>query len=58
LPKIAAAGGIEYGALCESILESAQLHAGLKPRKMKERPSHVSVAELEESEPLRTGTSR
>jgi D-alanine-D-alanine ligase len=56
LPKIAAAGGIEYGALCESILESAQLYAGLKPRKMKERPSHVSVTELEESEPLKTGT--
>ena len=58
LPKIAAAGGIDYGALCESILEGAQLHAGLKPRKMKERPSHVSVTELEESEPLRTGTAR
>jgi D-alanine-D-alanine ligase len=58
LPKIAAAGGIEYGALCESILEGAQLHAGLKPRKMKERPSHVSVTDLEESEPLRTGTAR
>ncbi len=57
LPKIAAAGGIEYGALCESILEGARLHAGLKPRMPKERPSHVSVHELEESEPLRTGTT-
>jgi D-alanine-D-alanine ligase len=58
LPKIAAAGGIEYGALCESILDGARLHAGLKPRVAKERPSHVSVHELEESEPLRTGTTR
>jgi len=56
LPKIAAAGGIEYGALCEAILESATLHANLKPRTPKERPSHVSVHELEESVPLKTGT--
>jgi D-alanine-D-alanine ligase len=58
LPKIAAAGGMEYGALCEAILDGARLHAGLKPRAMKERPSHVSVHELEESEPLKTGTTR
>ncbi len=66
LPKIAAAGGIEYGALCESILETAALHANLKPRAPKERPSHISVHELDyqrdsagavdESIPLKTGT--
>jgi D-alanine-D-alanine ligase len=59
LPKIAAAGGMEYGALCEAILESATLHAGL-PRSASERPaprrSHVSVHDLDESEPLKTGT--
>jgi D-alanine-D-alanine ligase len=32
LPKIAAAAGIEYPALCEAILESACLHAGLPAR--------------------------
>lgn len=29
LPKIAAAAGIDYGALCEQILADAKLHAGL-----------------------------
>jgi D-alanine-D-alanine ligase len=29
LPKIAAAAGIDYGALCESILDGARLHAAL-----------------------------
>ncbi|CAN5546581.1 hypothetical protein BH09MYX1_BH09MYX1_62410 [soil metagenome] len=29
LPKIAAHAGIDYGTLCESILASAKLHAGL-----------------------------
>jgi D-alanine-D-alanine ligase len=29
LPKIAAAAGIDYGALCEAILDGARLHAGL-----------------------------
>jgi D-alanine-D-alanine ligase len=29
LPKIAAAAGMEYPALCEAILEGARLHAGL-----------------------------
>jgi D-alanine-D-alanine ligase len=32
LPKIAAAAGIEYPALCEEILGSASLHAGLTTR--------------------------
>jgi D-alanine-D-alanine ligase len=29
LPKIAASAGIDYGSLCEAILQSARLHAGL-----------------------------
>ena len=29
LPKIAAAGGLDYTGLCEAILEGAGLHAGL-----------------------------
>jgi D-alanine-D-alanine ligase len=29
LPKIAAAAGIEYGALCEAILDGARLHSGI-----------------------------
>ncbi|MBV9947878.1 MAG: D-alanine--D-alanine ligase [Myxococcales bacterium] len=29
LPQIAAAAGLDYGALCEAILEGATLHAGL-----------------------------
>jgi len=70
LPKIAAAGGMDYGVLCETILESATLHAKLPKnaaeRGPKPRPSHVSVHEVdaserrrrmdEESEPLKTGT--
>ena len=54
LPKIAAAGGMEYGALCEAILDGARLHAGLPGRKHEGRPSHVSLHDIgEESEPLR-----
>jgi len=29
LPKIAAGAGLDYGALCEAILDGAALHAGL-----------------------------
>ena len=32
LPKIAAHAGIEYGALCEMILEGATLHSNIHPR--------------------------
>ncbi len=32
MPKIAAAAGIDYPTLCETILESATLHGGLKQR--------------------------
>ena len=52
LPKIASAGGMDYGALCEAILDGARLHAGLARKNA--RPSHVSLSEIgEESEPLR-----
>jgi D-alanine-D-alanine ligase len=51
LPKIAASAGMEYGALCEAILEGARLHAGLPSRderaaESRRRPpqrSHVGV---------------
>ncbi|MGO9833190.1 MAG: D-alanine--D-alanine ligase [Polyangiaceae bacterium] len=39
LPKIAAAAGLEYAALCEAILEGAALHAGLPSREERERGS-------------------
>jgi D-alanine-D-alanine ligase len=32
LPKIAASAGMDYGALCEAILDGARLHAGLPSR--------------------------
>jgi len=32
LPKIAASAGLDYGTLCETILEGAKLHAGLPAR--------------------------
>ncbi len=55
LPKIAAAAGLDYGALCEAIALGAALHAGLPPKRAAEqRPSHVAIHEIdeEESEPL------
>ena len=62
LPKIAAAGGMDYGLLCEAILDGAALHAGLPQRnaaKPAERPSHVSLSEIgDESEPLRVVARR
>jgi D-alanine-D-alanine ligase len=45
LPKIAAAAGIEYGALCESILDGAKLHAGIATEPLTPeapRTSHVT----------------
>jgi len=62
LPKIAAAGGMDYGVLCETILAGAKLHAGLPQRtssakdapQSERRPSHIALSEIgEESEPLR-----
>jgi D-alanine-D-alanine ligase len=61
LPKIAAAAGIGYGALCEAILDGARLHAGLPTREERvagsrrraPQTSHVSMLEGdEESAPL------
>jgi D-alanine-D-alanine ligase len=46
LPKIASAGGIDYGTLCETILEGAQLHAGI-PQKRRETPRQSQVAIVE-----------
>ncbi len=37
LPKIAVAAGMEYGSLCEAILESARLHGGLLAQEGDER---------------------
>ena len=56
--QIAGAGGMEYGALCEAILDGAALHAGLPSRKPQEaRSSHVALSEIgEESEPLRAAS--
>jgi D-alanine-D-alanine ligase len=44
LPKIAASAGIDYGSLCETILRSARLHAGL-PDAEDARTSHVDSRE-------------
>jgi D-alanine-D-alanine ligase len=49
LPKIAAAAGLDYPALCEAILEGARLHAGLPGRTERDavtegrapQPSHI-----------------
>jgi D-alanine-D-alanine ligase len=43
LPKIASHAGIDYPALCEAILKSARLHAGIPRREA--RTSHVSETE-------------
>ncbi len=48
LPKIAASAGIDYGALCETILAGARLHAGLRP---KAAPSSASRPALPEETP-------
>ncbi len=55
LPKIAEHAGIEYGALCEMILEGATLHAGIqgaKPASERRttRASGVTFAPLAESD--------
>ena len=56
LPKIAAAAGIDFGALCEAILEGARLHAGLPTREERvaasqrraPQQSHVEMNESDE----------
>jgi D-alanine-D-alanine ligase len=60
LPKIAAAAGMDYPSLCEAILDSARLHAGLPTQEQRERSSqrrlpqssHVVYDGEEESVPL------
>ncbi len=56
LPKIADHAGIEYGALCEMILESATLHANVanvgRKRESERRRSGVTFTPLAEATPL------
>jgi D-alanine-D-alanine ligase len=61
LPKIAAAAGMDYAALCEAILDGARLHAGLpsgdarapgSPRRAPQR-SQVEMVEAPDSAPLK-----
>jgi D-alanine-D-alanine ligase len=57
LPKIAAAAGMDYPALCEAILDGARLHAGIASRDVHGAPrsaarSVVSYEGDEESVPL------
>jgi len=57
LPKIAAAAGIDYGALCEMILEGATLHSNIQPkpaldRDRERRRSGVTFTPLAEPSPL------
>ena len=51
LPKIANGAGIDYGALCEMILEGASLHSNIVPKPQSERRrSGVTFAPLAEQE--------
>ena len=53
LPKIAAEAGIEYGALCEMILDGATLHSSIQPKPASERRrSGVTFTPLAEPSPL------
>jgi len=53
LPKIAAEAGIEYGALCEMILDGATLHSSIQPKPVSERRrSGVTFTPLAEPSPL------
>jgi D-alanine-D-alanine ligase len=58
LPKIAAAAGLNYGALCEAILEGARLHAGLPhagtlPRRAPQSSQVTMLEGDDESVPLK-----
>lgn len=47
-PKIAAAAGLDYGALCEAILDGARLHAGLpdrSPASARRQGAHLGTTE-------------
>jgi D-alanine-D-alanine ligase len=52
LPKIAASAGIDYGTLCERILEGARLYSGLPQRKIEKKVA-ASATEQAETRPLR-----
>jgi D-alanine-D-alanine ligase len=53
LPKIAAHAGIDYGALCEMILDGATLHSSIQPKPASERRrSGVTFTPLAEPSPL------
>ena len=60
LPKIASAAGLDYPALCEAILDSARLQAGLPTLEERAAPSkrraprrsHIEVDVSDESVPL------
>jgi len=43
LPQIAQAAGLDYGALCEVILEGARLHAGIPHRRGRVVPIHEAA---------------
>jgi D-alanine-D-alanine ligase len=54
LPKIAGSAGVDYGTLCERILEGAKLHSGLpEQHKNIEKKALPSSAEQAETRPLR-----
>jgi len=44
LPQIAQAAGLDYGALCEAILEGARLHAAIPHRRGRVVPLHEAAA--------------
>ncbi|WP_394828691.1 D-alanine--D-alanine ligase [Pendulispora albinea] len=44
LPKIAGAAGLDYGSLCEAILDTARLHASIPHAKR--RPTRLEVPEV------------
>ncbi len=52
LPKIAASAGIDYGALCEQILQGARLRAGLPAKR--ERISQVFIADPDSEQVVRS----
>jgi D-alanine-D-alanine ligase len=66
LPKIAAAAGIDYGSLCEAILGSARLHAGLaladewtaRSHTQQRAPQQSQVTALEDGEGEDAGFER
>jgi D-alanine-D-alanine ligase len=55
LPKIADHAGIDYGSLCELILDGATLHANIHPRaELERRRAGVAFSPISEVTPLTT----